>query len=157
MRSSRQDRRSAPYQDRKDNTAGSSSRDLSSHSADSSQLGSYSTLPANISAHGGVRLTTPTTRLPQTPNERSFGVRFLPPTARPGTLELGTILTPMGTRSLCSDGLSASITRQDRVREVRSGETVRYERPSRECSGEQRRLGFELTEYSRTFRVHRHC
>ncbi|PBK88057.1 hypothetical protein ARMGADRAFT_1168246 [Armillaria gallica] len=78
MRSSRQDRRSAPYQDRKDNTAGSSSRDLSSHSSGSSQLGWYSTPPANISAHGGVRLTTPTTRLPQTPNERSFGVRFLP-------------------------------------------------------------------------------
>lgn len=78
MRSSRQDRRSVPYQDPKDNTAGSSSRDLSSHSADSSQLGSYSTPPANISAHGGVRLTTPTTRLPQTPNEQSFGVRFLP-------------------------------------------------------------------------------
>ncbi|KAK0231753.1 hypothetical protein EDD85DRAFT_956565 [Armillaria nabsnona] len=78
MRSSRQDRRSAPYQDRKDTTAGSSSRDLSSHSAGSSQLGSYSTPPANTSAHGGVRLTIPTTGVPQTPNERSFGVRFLP-------------------------------------------------------------------------------
>ncbi|SJL15030.1 uncharacterized protein ARMOST_18512 [Armillaria ostoyae] len=78
MRSSRQDRRSAPYQDRKDNTAGSSYRDLGSHSAGSSQLGSYFTPPANMSAHGSVSLTTPTTRVPRTPNERSFGVRFLP-------------------------------------------------------------------------------
>ncbi|KAK0473006.1 hypothetical protein IW261DRAFT_1506159 [Armillaria novae-zelandiae] len=79
MRSPRQDRRSAPYQDRKDNTSGSSSRDLSSHSAGSSQLGPYSTPPANIPTHGSVSLTTPNTMAPQTTNERAFGVRFLPP------------------------------------------------------------------------------
>ncbi|KAK0209818.1 hypothetical protein IW262DRAFT_496158 [Armillaria fumosa] len=79
MRSPRHDHRSAPYHDHKDNTAGSSSRDLSSHSAASSQLGPYSAPQANISAHGSVSLTSPNTVAPQTPNERSFGVRFLPP------------------------------------------------------------------------------
>ncbi|KAK0190113.1 hypothetical protein F5146DRAFT_1122474 [Armillaria mellea] len=77
-RSTRQNRRSVSYHEPKDNTAGSNSRDLSSHNAGSSQPGSYSTPPANMSTHGSVSYTTPTTRVPQTPNERSFGVRFLP-------------------------------------------------------------------------------
>ncbi|KAK0491968.1 hypothetical protein EDD18DRAFT_1185585 [Armillaria luteobubalina] len=78
-RSPRQDHRSAPYHDRKDGAIASSSRDSSSRSAASSQLGPYSAPQANLSAHGSVHLTTPNNMAPHTPNERSFGLRFLPP------------------------------------------------------------------------------